>query len=433
MRLLLFLPTTTYRTEAFVEAAARLGMELTIVTEEPQAFASNEPAAYLSTDFYDPDLIERTVRAFADQWPVDAVFGVDDDTAVAATVAACALGLPNNPLAAVEAARDKYVQRCAMRDAGVPVPNFELHALSEDGVPLPALRYPTSTPDETRTSDVGHRIAYPVVLKPLRLSASRGVMRANDHDEYRVAVARLARVLSAPDVAGPAGSAQQRFLVEAFVPGPEFALEGLVHDGRLKVLALWDKPDPLDGPYFEETIYVTPSAAEMHVQAELAACAQRAVEAVGLLRGPVHIELRYNEAGPWLIELAARPIGGKCGQALRFGLGGEMSLEEVLLADASGMLESVPSLDPGATGVMMVPVPKAGAYQGVAGIDDAKQVRGVTDIVISAHRGQRVVPLPDESRYLGFVFARGTDASEVTRALRDAFARLEFVIGDAPD
>lgn len=426
MRLLLFLPTTTYRTEAFVEAAHRLGTDLTIVTEERQALADDEPAAYLSTDFHDHDLIEGAARSFAERWPVDATFGVDDDTAVAGTVAARALGVSHNSIEAVESARDKYAQRCAMRAAGVPIPSFELRA-------LPAIRRPRSDGSGAVAEAGPDGIAYPVVVKPLRLSASRGVIRANDDGEYRAAVARLARILAAPDVSGARPDVRQRFLVESFVPGPEYAIEGLIRGGRLKVLALWDKPDPLDGPYFEETIYVTPSAAPMHVQAELAACAQRAVEAVGLSRGPVHVELRYNDAGPWLIELAARPIGGKCGQALRFGSSGEMSLEEVLLADALGTLESVPSLVPGGTGVMMVPVSKTGVFQGVGGIDEAKSVEGVTEVVVSAHRGQRVVPLPDESRYLGFVFARGQEASDVVRALREGVARLDFRIADAPD
>lgn len=423
-RLLLFLPTTTYRTEAYVDAADRLRLDLTVVTAEPLALADRAPASHLCADLRDHRGLADAVRSFADRWSVDGVFGVDDETAVAAAAAADALGLPHNSVEAVEAARNKHAQRVACRDAGVPVPEFTLMAPSD-------VRDPTSDAAVARISDVGARISYPLVVKPLVLSASRGVIRADDAEALARALRRVRAILEAPDVT--VGPEEQAALVERYVPGSEFALDGLVRDGRLRVLALWDKPDPLDGPYFAETIYVTPSRAPMHVQAELAACAQRAIDALGLVRGPVHVELRYNDAGPWLIELAARPIGGKCGQALRFGAAGDRSLEEVLLADALEMLDAVPPLTAGGAGVMMLAVPRAGAFDGIRGIERAEAVPGVTGVVVSAHVGQRVVPLPDESRYLGFVFARGPDAAAVEAALRSAGACVDVRVHPAPD
>ena len=217
-------------------------------------------------------------------------------------------------------------------------------------------------------------------------------------------------------------------LVESYVPGPEFALEGSVVDGRLHVLALFDKPDPMDGPYFAETIYVTPSRYPGEVQESLISCAQGAVRALGLERGPVHIELRYNDRGAWLIELAARPIGGKCGQVLRFGLDGDVSLEELHLSFALGLRKEIPPLEPGAHGVMMIPVPKAGVFREVQGVSAALSVQRVTDVIITVHRGQAVKPLPDESRYLGFIFAQGEKPSDVEAALRRACAELDVVI-----
>jgi len=407
-RLLLVLPTTTYRAGAFVEAADRLAVEITVASEKDSAFSEGETEGLLTFDFRDAGAVTNAVQAFAARHPVDAVFGVDDDTAIAAAVAAHALGLPHNPFPAVEAARDKHRQREVLQAAGVPVPRFELHGVDEDPSRLAAA------------------VEYPCVLKPLDLSASRGVIRANDPAEFVAAHSRLMAILDAPDLVEQ-GRVRDRFLVEQFVPGPELALEGLVVDGELRVLALFDKPDPLDGPYFEETIYVTPSRAPQVVQEAVFKCAAHAARALGIERGPVHAELRFNEHGPWLIELAARPIGGKCGQVLRFGEDGAISLEQLVLAHALGLMEDVPPREAEAAGVMMVPIPRAGVLRGVDGVDRARSACGVTDVIISVQPGQELRTLPEESRYLGFIFARGERPEVVVNALRIGLRRLEVV------
>lgn len=408
-RLLLLLPTTTYRTDAFVGAALALGVELTVASEEPSAVETLAPERLLTVDFAHPSRAVEQACAFARRYPVHAVFGVDDHTATLAAMIAASLGLPHSPVEAVRAAGDKYLQRCRLREAGVPVPDFGLVELRDD------------------PRAVAARVGYPVVVKPLRLSASRGVIRADGPDECVRAWERLGAIVRAPDVVAR-GDADSRALIETFVPGAEFALEGIVVEGRLHVLALFDKPDPLDGPVFEETIYVTPSRFPREVQRALADCAARSVAALGLTRGPVHAELRYNDRGPWLIELAARPIGGRCGEALRFGPDGRISLEQLHLAQALGLLEDVPALAPGAHGVMMIPIPRAGILQRIEGVERARAVPGVTDVVVALPVGRRVVPLPEEARYLGFVFGRGDRPEEVERALRAAHRLLRFTI-----
>jgi biotin carboxylase len=411
MRLLLLLPTTTYRTEAFVEAALRLGVDLTVASEEDSAFSERESEGLLTLDFRSPAQMVAEVDAYAAEFPVDAVFGVDDETAVAAATISDALGLPHTPVPAVRAAGDKHQQRELLQAAGVPVPRYVLHEIDED------------------PRGIARVTQYPCVLKPLHLSASRGVIRVNSAEEFVFAHRRMAEILRAPDVRARGDEQGGRFLVEHFVAGPEFALEGLVVDGELHVLALWDKPDPLNGPFFAETIYVTPSRVPQEVQGELVDCAERATWALGLTRGPIHVELRHNRRGPWLIELAARPIGGKCGQALRFGADGKLSFEQVLLSHALGMLTEVPVRESSATGVMMLPVREEGVLRRVQGADDARRVRHVTDVVLSAHRGQRLIPLPEEAVYVGFIFARADTPDEVEQALREADERLRIDVG----
>jgi biotin carboxylase len=398
------LPSTTYRTTAFVAAAREIGVELTVASEQPSTLETANPAGLLTLDFQHPDRAADAVQAFARQHPIDAVVGVDDDTAIVAAVIAERLKLRGNPVAGAVAARDKHQQRVLLAKAGIPIPRFMLRRLDED------------------SADIAKATTYPCVLKPLRLSASRGVIRADNPQSFIKAHARLKAIVREP-AAG--------FLIEEFIPGYEVALEGLVVSRRLHVLALFDKPDPLDGPFFEETIYVTPSTMPSGLQATIVQCAERAVRALGISEGPVHAELRYNERGPWLIELAARPIGGRCSAVLRFGERG-ISLEEIILRHALGM--PIPSLqrERQAAGVMMIPIPGAGTLQEVRGVAEAKTVPLVDDVQITAHVGEVLVPFPEGSRYPGFIFARGETPAAVEGALRDAHRRLSFTLLPPP-
>jgi formate-dependent phosphoribosylglycinamide formyltransferase (GAR transformylase) len=411
-RLLLLLPTTTYRTAAFVEAARQIGVELTVASEQPSTLEAANPAGLLTLDFKTPERAADDVHVFARTQPIQGVVGVDDDTAIVAAFIAERLNLKGNPIHAAEAARDKHQQRQKLAAAGVPIPRFELHMLTED------------------SAEIAKTIRYPCVVKPLRLSASRGVIRADNPQAFIRAHGRLKAILAQPEAAA-CGEPAWHYLIEEFIPGYEVALEGLVVNRRLHVLAIFDKPDPLDGPFFEETIYLTPSTVPPGLQTAITQCAERAVRALGITEGPVHAELRYNENGPWLIELAARPIGGRCSAILRFG-DQKISLEEIILRHALGM--SLPSLQRErlAAGVMMIPIPGAGTLQEVRGVAEAKAVPLIEDVQITAHPGERLVPFPEGSRYPGFIFARGETPSTVEAALRAAHRKLTFTLLPPP-
>src|SRR5256885_6550420 len=308
-RLLLLLPTASYRTAAFVEAARRLGVDLTVASERPSTFQDANPRGLLTLHLSDPARAAGEARAFAQEHPLQGVVGVDDDTAVVAAAIAAELGLVGNDVAAAQAARDKHEQRTLLAAAGVPVPRFTRYGVDEDPRLLAA------------------GVSYPCVLKPLRLAASRGVIRADTPEAFVAAFERVKRILKdagceTRDAGGVEGDASRYLLGEDFVRGREYALEGLLIAGGLRGLALFDKPDPLDGPYFEETIYVTPSRLPADQQRAVAACVERAAAALGLREGPVHAELRVNASGPWVIELAARPIGGRGRGGARVGARG---------------------------------------------------------------------------------------------------------------
>jgi biotin carboxylase len=410
-RLLLLLPTTTYRTEDFVAAAGALRVDLVCASEQPSTFEGLSPDHLLTLDFADPDGAAAAVARFAERRPLRAVVGVDDRTTVAAAAIAGRLGLRANSIASATAARDKSLMRERLAAAAVRQPPFRVVPL--DGDP----------------GAIARTLEYPCVVKPLALSASRGVIRADDPAGLAAAVARVRAILQAPDVAAD-DATRRAVLVERFVPGVEVALEGLLAGGDLRVLALFDKPDPLDGPYFEETLYVTPSRLPAEAQTAIAGTAAAACAALGLSEGPVHAELRVNGAGPWVIEVAARSIGGLCSRTLRFGTG--MSLEELILRHALGWPLTSTERAGGAAGVMMIPIPRAGRLRAVRGVEAARAVPRVEDVVISAHPDQDLVPLPEGWQYLGFIFARAESPAEVEAALRAAHTRLDFDIAATP-
>jgi biotin carboxylase len=261
----------------------------------------------------------------------------------------------------------------------------------------------------------------PAVLKPVALSASRGVIRADNAEGARRAHARIRAILAdaGEDADGP-------ILAERYVPGTEVAVEALMRAGELEVLAVFDKPDPLEGPYFEETIYVTPSRLALAAVGLIEATTAAAARALGLREGPVHAELRLDGGRAWVLELAARSIGGLCSRALRFGAG--ISLEEVILRHALRLPIGPHEREQAASGVMMLPIAHGGTLREVRGLPAARAVAGVEDIRITIPRGRPVVPLPEGDRYLGFAFARAATPAQVEAALREAHAALEVVV-----
>lgn len=401
MRVLLLLPTTSYRAPEFLEAASRLRVELTVGAEERNVLTAQNPDGYLALDFDDSKLAAKTVLEFARVHPIQAVLGVDDQTTVVAASIARQLALPGNSPESVEVSRDKHLMRERLRSGGVSIPAYRVCSVNED------------------PQHVCAEMTYPCVLKPTKLAASQGVIRANDVAGFVEAWERIVRIVRSEQTA-------PEILVESFIPGREVALEGLLDHGQLRVLTLFDKPDPLDGPFFEETIYVRPSRIAEADQRKIIDCAARAIQVLGLTTGPVHVELRINETGVWVIEVAARPIGGRCSRALRFNLG--ISLEELIIRQAIGLNTEDVVADPTPSGVMMIPIPQAGTLQTIEGIDAARAVPGVEEVLITTRRGQAIAPPPEGSRYLGFLFSRARTPELVEQALRKAHQELRVVM-----
>lgn len=406
-RLLILASKLGYQTRGFAEAAEKLDVEVSFGTDRCHKLDDPWRDSALALHFEWPmQAAEEIVEKFRGN-PPDAIIALGDRATPAAAYAARSLGIAGNPPEAVEICRNKVRQRRALLAAGVLVPEFFSFAPSD------------------KMEHVLARVQYPCVVKPLSFAASQGVIRANDAREFELAVERIRLLLKSPEIQVSREPDSAELLVEKYIPGSEVAIEGLMENGRLRVLAIFDKPDPLEGPYFEETIYVTPSRLPAETQTALVKCAERSVSALGLVTGPIHAEFRVNIAGPWVLEVAPRPIGGLCSRALRFGVE-RMSLEELLIRSALGMSGSDVEREAVASGVMMIPVPRGGMFDGVEGIAAAEAVPGVDEIIITARLRDYVAAWPEGSSYLGFIFAGRGSPAEVEEALRTAHAKLRF-------
>lgn len=402
---LLLISPQSYRGTAFVAAAERRGLIVHQGIDLPPALASewNVP---LGIDFSQPERSAEQIVEFArtlDQ-PIDAIISVDDAASLLAAVASRRLGIPHNSPEAALAARDKFRMRELLAAGGVEVPEYRL---------VPAASDP---------EDLAGEVTFPCVVKPTLLSGSRGVIRANDRAEFVAAFRRTVGVIE-----GEGASVERsHILIEEYLPGVEVAVEGLLDHDKLHVLAIFDKPDPLTGPFFEETIYTTPSRLSEETQVAIADCTARGAHALGLREGPIHAELRVNDRGPWIIEIAGRSIGGLCSTILEFGTG--MALEDLILSQAVGL--DVSDIDRGtdAAGVMMIPIPRTGILREVSGIDEAEKVEHITGIEITAKVNHPLQALPEGASYLGFIFAKAKTPDVVEAALRGAHSQLNIRI-----
>jgi hypothetical protein len=412
-RILLFATKLGYQTRSFQAVADKLGVEIGYVTDRCGRLDDPWNDHALAVHFELPEGAAGRVLEAQRGLAVDGVLALGDRPTLAAAYVARGLGLMHNHPASVEACRNKLRMREVLRDAGVPVPWFRYVAL--EPAPEPSL--------------LG--IRYPCVLKPLSLSASQGVVRANNRDEFVAGAARLKRLLDSPEIRATREPHLDHMLVEGYLEGNEVAVESLLTEGFPRVLAIFDKPDALEGPYFEETIYVTPSRLQAAEQRAIEQSLLSAVRALGLTHGPVHAEFRLNQHGVWPIEVAPRPIGGLCARALRFVSPGEaekIGLEELLLRHALGLPGGDAPREVEASGVTMIPVPRSGILEKVEGQEEARATAGITSLEVTARLHDFIAAWPEGSSYLGFLFARAAKPAEVENALRAAHGKLRFTV-----
>lgn len=411
-RVLLLATTTGYQTRMFGEAAARLGVELIYATDRCDQIEDPWGDGAIAVRYHEESTSVDALLQALEFRPVEGILAVGDRPAVLGAYVGRLLGLPGHPPEAARAARDKRLTRERLKAAGFLVPSF------------------LSVPAATDPATLLTRVALPAVLKPTVLSASRGVIRADDAAGFVAAFERVQRLLASPEVRELRDPDVDVIQIEDYIPGVEYAVEAVLDHGTFHTLAIFDKPDPLDGPFFEETIYVTPSRATLPTQHQIEIAVAGAARALGLHHGPVHAECRVNVRGVYVLEVGARPIGGLCAKALRFTRSGRdpIGLEELLLRHALGRSLSGWQREAAASAVMMIPIPRGGVYRRVEGVDEARAIDGIDEVRITAKPDQQLQPLPEGSSYLGFIFARAATPEAAEHAVRSAHACLRFTI-----
>jgi biotin carboxylase len=410
-RVLLLATTTGYQTRMFADAAERHGVELVYATDRCDQLEDPWGDRAIPVRFHEEwKSVDALLKALESQ-PVNGILAVGDRPTVMAAQVARLLNLPGHPPEAAVAARDKRLARERFKSAGLLVPTSFAVPMGID--PINALR----------------RVTFPAVLKPTVLAGSRGVIRADDAVSFAAAFERIRRLLSSDEVKQLRDPESDVIQIEEYIPGSEYAFEGLLSRGQLRTIAIFDKPDPLEGPFFEETVYVTPSQISLGVQEQISLAVNRAVQALGLYHGPIHAECRVNSNGVYILEVAARPIGGLCAKTLRFErLGQHVGFEDILLMHAAEMPTMEWRREPLASAVMMIPIPRSGTFRRVDGMEMAGAVPHIDEIHITAKPDQQLLALPEGASYLGFIFARAATAREAEGALREAHARLRFTI-----
>ncbi len=389
-----------------MDAARRHGVQFTVGSNHRSTLQEFSAGGMMALEFEPIEAAVRRIVEYARCYPISAVIGTDEETTVLAATAAAALGLRHNSVESAVVAHDKYRMRRALAKAGLKSPRFEVVFVRQD------LR------------KIAMALDYPCVVKPLDLCGSRGVIRIDNAEEFVTACRRTASILEKLD------RHDDPLLVESFIPGREVAVEGMLYRGKLIVLALFDKPDPLDGPFFEETIFVTPSRLPPHQQELLVQETRQAALAIGLTEGPIHAELRVNGQGAWIIEVAARSIGALCSKALRFQP--DLGLEDLIVRHAAGLPQPEFPSGSDASGVMMIPVPAAGRLDAIEGLTAAHAVPKIDEIVLSVPIGDELVPLPEGGNCLGFIFATAETPEEVEHAIRKAHSKLQIKVNTTP-
>ena len=397
----LIAPSGSYRIAPYLNAALSLGIKLIVVSDSKHSLIP-EVAKGITVDFSDKSQARSIILSAIKRIPVVCVLATDDSCVDLSNQIARHLKLPHNSSTATGLTHRKDLARQALKQGGCNTPTFQVIAIKD-------------------AADIALKIEYPVVLKPLSLSGSRGVIRANDHAEFIKATHRIGTIL---DQSLQSGFARQHLLVEAYLDGPEFAIEGFMIDGSFHLLTIFDKPEPMTGPYFEETYYLMPSQLENKSRHVLIEEVANCCKAYGLEHGPIHAEARMTTSGPVLLELAARTIGGQCGQLIEFSL--QQKLEQLVILGMSGHLPEI--IDEAvAAGVLMIPITNSGLLKRVEGLTDAMQVKYIKDIEIHIREGYELVPLPEGSSYLGFIFAQAPSYKETFHALKSAYQKLQFI------
>lgn len=400
-RLLLISHHNSYRIASYIKAAKNLSLDVTIASQGKHSLVT-EVADGLHVNFDDTESALKEIIKENNKKPFAGILGSDDQTVELAAQAAKVLHLPHNPPEAAQYSHRKDLARAKL-------------TLADRNVPFHCLLNLTK-PIKNQIID----LPLPCVVKPLNMSASRGVIRVDNTEQLKVACERLRPILAdSPNI-----FEQTHILIEAYIDGIEIAYEGYLQNKKLNTITIFDKPDQLTGPYFAETIYVTPSSLDNDLQLAIKMEIEKSCKAYGLVTGSIHAECRIDKNNKvWILEIASRTIGGDCARILD---NNNYSLEEMAILLSIGKNITIKKSKK-ARAVMMIPIKQKGLLKRVEGLSLANKVKHIDSIDIIINQGHELIPLPEGNQYLGYIFSSADTSEKATEAIRMAYDILTFI------
>ena len=382
-KLLLVIPENSYKSNDFVVAAEKLGIDFLIITDSEQVSSKFSDTVIINK--FDAELNKNNLKKLKD---VTHVLPVDHSALKFSGYLVDLLEVKGNKLESINLSMNKYESRKIFNSLlDIKVNNEIIKNIDDVNTFI----------NKNGTS----------VLKPIYGTASKSVLKINNVEKNKEQIEKLMQ-----------DCFDQDLVIEEYIDGKEYALEGTIINSELKKIVIFDKPVEYKHPYFEESIYITPSELSSEAEKRVVSIVDKACKKIGLEDGPVHVEFKINENQIFIIEINPRMIGGLCSRCLSFGLF-KVSLEEIILhAFMNNELKNIELLN-NYVGVLMIPTPKSGKFISI-NKEELEKIPNISNVEITVPEGSDLLEPPYGDKYLGFAFSQGIDKKTVNESLLTA-------------
>ncbi len=382
-KLLLVIPENSYKSNDFVVAAEKLGIDFLIITDSEQVSSKFSDTVIINK--FDAELNKNNLKKLKD---VTHVLPVDHSALKFSGYLVDLLEVKGNKLESINLSMNKYESRKIFNSLlDIKVNNEIIKNIDDVNTFI----------NKNGTS----------VLKPIYGTASKSVLKINNVEKNKEQIEKLMQ-----------DCFDQDLVIEEYIDGKEYALEGTIINSELKKIVIFDKPVEYKHPYFEESIYITPSELSSEAEKRVVSIVDKACKKIGLEDGPVHVEFKINENQIFIIEINPRMIGGLCSRCLSFGLF-KVSLEEIILhAFMNNELKNIELLN-NYVGVLMIPTPKSGKFISI-NKEELENIPNISNVEITVPEGSDLLEPPYGDKYLGFAFSQGIDKKTVNESLLTA-------------
>ena len=379
-KLLLVIPENSYKSNDFVTSAEKLDLDFLVITDSQQVSGQFSDTVIIHS--FDEELENDVKEKLQD---VTHILPVDHSALKFSAYLVDLLKAKGNNTKSINTAMNKFESRKIFNSISeIKIQNAIVKKIEDIEIFI----------NENGTS----------VLKPIYGTASKSVIKVESFQENKAEVEKLMQDCSDQDL-----------IIEEFVDGSEYALEGNLINSELNKIVIFDKPINYKEPYFEESIYIAPTEIPDKTQKEIVNLIGKACKKLGLENGPVHVEFKIHNKEIFIIEINPRMIGGLCSRCLSFGLF-KTSLEEIALhAFLNNELKSIDLLS-NFVGVLMIPTPISGKFISI-NKNELESIPNVSGVEITVSENSNLLEPPFGDKYLGFVFSQGDSKEKVMESL----------------